>query len=145
MNKQTSSNNVNAIYKGKKTYKTFKVRTSLGMLRKEKPEGNSKYQLKRGSSTKDLIYITQSSGVSLEHNFQNTFKYIQRKTASSWSATVQTMCKHLFFFKTKQFFKQYCKYITKHHELYLKGILQEEQIFSPNSVNLNFLLALIYF
>lgn len=42
MNKQTSSNNLNAIYKEKK-YKN--IWTSLGMLSKEnkKPEENSKY------------------------------------------------------------------------------------------------------
>lgn len=73
MNKQTSSNNVNAIYKEKTHTKTFKVDHHLAckLKNKLKPKSAERFIIQ------GLIYITQSSGVSLERNFQNTSKYTQ--------------------------------------------------------------------
>lgn len=92
MNKQTSSNNVNAIYKEKTHTKTFRIDHHLACKLKNK----QKSKLAERFLTQDLIYITQSSGVSLEHNFQNTSKH------------TQLLCNPctMSFLKTKQFFKQ---------------------------------------
>lgn len=71
---KTSNNNVNAIYKGKNWYKNIQNLNITWHVRKKK------IKLAERFITQGLIYITQSSGVSLEHNFQNTFKYIQLRS-----------------------------------------------------------------
>lgn len=116
MNKQTSSNNVNAIYKEKTYTKTFRIEHHLACNLKNK----LKSKLAERFITQGLIYITQSSGVSLEHNFRNTSKHTQlRLLLLICYYANQAQC--LFLRQNNS--SNNSKYITKHHELYLKGIL----------------------